>query len=133
MHVFHMFCALLLAAIWGFNFIFIQFALQDMSPLMFIKRHNFCALYCVRLSTWIGYGLWNWLLGRYAISMLVPFTFLVPIFAMFGSVLILHEPLHSWKILAGVLVLSGLCINLFSSKLPSKLKLQDEVNLLEKF
>ncbi len=89
-------------------------------------------LYIAYASTWVGYGLWNSLLGRYAISMLVPFTFLVPIFAIIGSVLILHEPLYSWKILAGMLVLSGLCINLFSSRLPTKLKLQDQVNPLEK-
>lgn len=74
-------------------------------------------LYIAYASTWIGYGLWNWLLGRYAISMLVPFTFLVPIFAMLSSIIILHEALYFWKVLAGILVLSGLGINLFSKKL----------------
>ncbi len=73
-------------------------------------------LYIAYASTWVGYGLWNWLLARYTIGMLVPFTFLVPIFAMLGSILILHETLYPWKILASVLVLLGLCLNLFSQK-----------------
>lgn len=91
-------------------------------------------VYIAYASTWIGYGLWNWLVGQYSMSILVPFTFLVPIFAMLGSVLILNEPLYPWKILASVLVLSGVAMNLLSPKLSSYFmaRSQAEVNPLEK-
>lgn len=69
--------------------------------------------YITYASTWVGYGIWNWLLGRYPIATVVPFTFLVPMFAMLGSVLVFDEALQSWKIFAGVLVILGLVINLF--------------------
>jgi O-acetylserine/cysteine efflux transporter len=73
--------------------------------------------YIVYLSTWVGYGVWNWLLGRYPIGMIVPFALLVPITGLLSSVLILGEPLQPWKVVAGLFVISGLCINLLSTRL----------------
>jgi O-acetylserine/cysteine efflux transporter len=73
-------------------------------------------LYIVYLSTWVGYGVWNWLLTRYPIGMIVPFTLLVPIVGVLSSVLILGEPLQPWKVVAGLFVISGLCINLLSAR-----------------
>jgi O-acetylserine/cysteine efflux transporter len=73
-------------------------------------------LYIVYASTWIGYGAWNWLLSRYPISVIVPFTLLVPIVGIMSSVLVLGEHLQSWKLLAGLLVISGLCINLLGAR-----------------
>lgn len=85
--------------------------------------------YITYCSTWIGYGIWNWLLNRYPMSFIAPFTLLVPVFAMLSSVLFLGEPLQSWKIIAGLLVLSGLLLNLSSkhlihqfSRRPSRIK-----------
>lgn len=74
-------------------------------------------LYIVYASTWIGYGTWNWLLSRYPISKIVPFTLLVPIVGILGSVIILGEPLQLWKIIAGILVIGGLGINLVGARL----------------
>lgn len=79
--------------------------------------------YIVYASTWIGYGLWNWLISRYAVSTIVPFTLLVPVVGVFSSVVVLHEPFDLWKLIAGLLVIAGLCINLLSNRL-IKLKLQ---------
>lgn len=81
-------------------------------------------LYIVYVSTWIGYGVWNWLLTRHTIAEVAPFTLLVPIVALICSALLLGEPLYPWKLDAGVLVLAGLCINLlgarlFAAKLPA--------------
>jgi O-acetylserine/cysteine efflux transporter len=73
-------------------------------------------LYIVYLSTWVGYGVWNWLLSRYPIGMIVPFTLLVPIVGVLSSVLILGEPLQSWKVVAGLFVISGLFINLLGAR-----------------
>lgn len=72
-------------------------------------------LYIVYISTWIGYGTWNWLLGHYPVGMIVPFTLLVPVIGIASSVLILDEPLEPWKIAACLLVIGGLCINLLGS------------------
>ncbi len=72
-------------------------------------------LYIVYASTWIGYGVWNWLLSRYPLGMIVPFTLLIPIVGVMSSVLILGEPFQAWKLLAGILVITGVCINLFGA------------------
>lgn len=73
-------------------------------------------LYIVYLSTWLGYGLWSWLLNRYPINVLVPFTLLVPVVGMLSSVILLGEPFQLWKLLACILVISGLCINIVRAR-----------------
>ena len=73
-------------------------------------------LYIVYVSTWIGYGIWNWLLGHYSVGMIVPFTLLVPVVGILSSVLLLGEPFQLWKLNAGLLVISGLCINILSPR-----------------
>lgn len=77
-------------------------------------------LYTVYGSTLVGYGVWNWLLSRYPVGVIVPFTLLVPIVGVLSSILILGEPFETWKLLAGLLVVGGLCINLFSTYLVSQ-------------
>ncbi len=72
-------------------------------------------LYIIYISTLVGYGLWSFLLSTYTVSVVVPFTLLIPIFGMLGSIVVLHEPLQSWKILAAVLVISGLIVNLLGA------------------
>ncbi|RUR07218.1 EamA family transporter [Legionella sp. km772] len=82
-------------------------------------------LYIVYASTWVGYGVWNWLLGRYPVSVVVPFTLLIPLVGIISSVLVFGEPFQLWKLLACLLVITGLCINLFSARL-FRLKLRSE-------
>lgn len=77
-------------------------------------------LYIVYGSTLMGYSGWTWLLSKYPVTKITPFTLLAPIFAMLSSWLVLHEPLESWKITAGVLVISGICINIFGARSWSK-------------
>ena len=74
-------------------------------------------MYIVFASTWIGYGIWNWLVARYPVGMIVPFTLLVPVVAILASVLFLGEPFQLWKLASGLLVISGLCINILGSRL----------------
>ena len=81
--------------------------------------------YIVCISTWVGYGIWNWLISHYPVAMVVPFTLLVPVVGILSSVLILNEPFHLWKLVSGLLVISGLYINLLSSRL-YKFNLQQE-------
>ena len=72
--------------------------------------------YIVYISTWIGYGVWNWLISRYPVGMIVPFTLLVPVVGMLSSILVLGESFQLWKLAAGLLVISGLCINILSTR-----------------
>lgn len=55
-------------------------------------------LYIVYISTWVGYGVWNWLISRYPVGMVVPFTLLVPVVGILSSVFILGEPFYLWKL-----------------------------------
>lgn len=73
-------------------------------------------LYTVYISTWIGYGIWNWLVARHPVSTVVPYTLLVPVVGMLSSVLFLGEPFYLWKLAAGLLVISGLCINILATR-----------------
>ncbi|MBU6383769.1 MAG: EamA family transporter [Verrucomicrobia bacterium] len=67
-------------------------------------------------STAFAFGTWNHLLQIYPLATVAPFTLLVPIFGMLSSMLVLGEALEPWKIIACLLVISGLCINLVSAK-----------------
>lgn len=74
-------------------------------------------LYIVYASTWVGYGLWNWLLSRHAVGTIVPFTLLIPIVGILSSILFLNESFELWKLISGIFVIGGLCINLLGAKL----------------
>lgn len=74
-------------------------------------------LYIVYASTWIGYGAWSFLLGRYPVSAVVPFSLLVPVFAMLGSSLFLGESFEPWKMTVAALVIGGLGVNLLVPRL----------------
>jgi O-acetylserine/cysteine efflux transporter len=74
-------------------------------------------IYIVYASTWLGYGVWNWLLERYPVSVVVPFTLLIPLVGILSSVLVFGEPFQLWKLVSGVLVISGLFINILSDRL----------------
>lgn len=94
----------------------IVYSLQHFSWLTVISL-----TYIVFASTWVGYGLWNSLLNRYPVTTVVPFTLLIPIFGILSSVLILGESIETWKIIASVLVIMGLCINLLGSRFSAKI------------
>jgi O-acetylserine/cysteine efflux transporter len=72
--------------------------------------------YIVYISTLFAYSLWSWLIREYGASNAAPFTLLVPVFGFLASALLLNEKLADWKILAGALVVSGLCVNVFGSR-----------------
>lgn len=63
-------------------------------------------------NTMFGYGCWGWLLARYPAATVAPMSLLVPVFGFAASSLWLGEPLQAWKIAAGLLVLTGLAVNL---------------------
>lgn len=68
-------------------------------------------------NTILGFGIWSMLIRKYAAATVAPFSLLVPVAGMASAALVLGEPLQWWKIVAGLLVLSGLALNLFGSRL----------------
>lgn len=87
-------------------------SLQHLSWLAIVS-----VAYITYISTWFGYGVWNWLLGLYPVASVIPFTLLVPIFGMIGSSLVFNEPMESWKLNAACLIILGLSINVFGPRL----------------
>jgi O-acetylserine/cysteine efflux transporter len=67
-------------------------------------------------NTMIGYGLWNMLLNRYTAATVTPWALLVPVFGMSASALLLAEPMPWWKLLAMLLIFSGLALNMTASR-----------------
>ena len=66
--------------------------------------------FIVYISTLIGFGLWSHLLAQNTASKVTPFALLVPVFGMITSVLLIGEVVTWWKMLAMVLILSGLVL-----------------------
>ena len=66
--------------------------------------------FIVYVSTLIGFGLWAHLLGQNIASKVMPFALLVPVFGMATSVLFIGEVVTWWKMLAMMLILSGLVL-----------------------
>jgi len=77
-------------------------------------------LYITYLSTLFGFGIWSWLLHQYRLPTIAPFTMLVPIVALLSSALVLGEPLESWKVVAAILVIAGVCTNLLGPRFFAK-------------
>jgi O-acetylserine/cysteine efflux transporter len=78
-------------------------------------------------AIWVGYGIWNWLLGRHPVGTVVPFTLLIPVIGMAGSVFVLHEPFQNWKVLAAILVICGLMVNLFGGRIYQLFRMRESV------
>lgn len=76
-------------------------------------------LYISYLSTIVGYSIWCFMLAHYPAAAVVPFTFMVPIFAMLSTSIFLGESLSPWKFEAAGLILTGLVLNQFGANLIS--------------
>ncbi len=87
-------------------------------------RSILSVFYIAYVSTWIGYGVWAWLLGKYSVGMVVPFTLLVPIVGLFASSLVFGEGMQTWKLMATCFILFGLMVHLFGARLPGFFRLR---------
>ncbi|MTB66941.1 EamA family transporter [Providencia sp. wls1943] len=74
-------------------------------------------LYLAYLSTFVGYGLWGVLLGRYEAWRVAPFSLLVPVFGLSSSVLFLGEHINGIQIAGLILIMFGLITTLFGKKI----------------
>ncbi|VVO14662.1 putative amino-acid metabolite efflux pump [Pseudomonas fluorescens] len=76
-------------------------------------------LFQVYPNTLFGYWVWNSLLKRYPVSTVAPLSLLVPVFGLLGSVMIFNENLSVNKIVAVVLIVSGLGVGLYGQRVLS--------------
>ena len=74
-------------------------------------------LYLAYLSTFIGYGLWGVLLGRYEAWRVAPFSLLVPVFGLSSSALFLGEHINGVQIAGLILIMFGLITTSFGKKI----------------
>ncbi len=83
--------------------------------------------YVAYVSTLFCFATWSFLLHKYPFSTVIPFSLLVPIISLSGSAIMLQESLPWWKILALILVGSGVAINIFTARYKNK-KLLGKLN-----
>ncbi|MEG3111123.1 EamA family transporter [Pantoea sp. T14] len=79
-------------------------------------------LFQVYPNTLFGYWVWNSLLKQYPISTVAPLSLLVPVFGILGSMVIFGEDVSMVKILALLLIISGLAVGLYGHRLTSFLR-----------
>jgi O-acetylserine/cysteine efflux transporter len=66
--------------------------------------------YVVLMSTVTGYGLWYYLVGKYDVGRVVPFTLLVPVAGVLTGVLMMGDDLSLSKVVGGAVTLAGVAI-----------------------
>ncbi|WP_146151529.1 EamA family transporter [Dyadobacter jiangsuensis] len=74
-------------------------------------------LYIVYLSSFVGYGIWGFLLNTYPTAVVTPFTLLVPVVGLLSAAFFLGEELSSWKLIACVFIMAGLVFNLLEKQI----------------
>ncbi|SPY78893.1 EamA family transporter [Providencia rustigianii] len=81
-------------------------------------------IYLAYLSTFVGYGLWGVLLGRYEAWRVAPFSLLVPVFGLSSSALFLGEHINGIQVAGLILIMIGLITTLFGKKIIQMLRLR---------
>lgn len=84
---------------------------------------NLAALaYIAWAATLFGYSVWNFLMSRYPVNRIAPFTLLVPLVGLTTGWLAFGESLQPVHFLGGALLMLGLVVNLFGAALMRRLK-----------
>lgn len=73
--------------------------------------------YLAFVATLLGYSLWGSLLSRYPAGKVAPFSLLVPVVGLSSAALLLDERLTVLQGWGALLVMAGLLINVFGSRL----------------
>ncbi|MEU4678565.1 EamA family transporter [Micromonospora sp. NPDC023737] len=75
--------------------------------------------YVAYLSTLVGFGIWNRLIGHYSLARVAPFSLLVPVFGLGASWLFLDERMTRGEVLAALIVLVGLALVVRGARQPA--------------
>ncbi len=97
----------------------ISTALQGFSLASFAS-----VAYLAWAATLFGYGVWTFLLSRYPINRVAPFSLLVPLVGLTTGWLAFGETLQPVHFMGGALLMVGLFVNLFGAPLLARLRLQ---------
>ncbi|MFT7047991.1 MAG: O-acetylserine/cysteine efflux transporter [Halioglobus sp.] len=76
----------------------------------------FSILFQAYPTTLLGYWIWNRLIVKYPLSSVAPLTLLVPIFGLLGSALFYQEVIGVTKMLASLLVITGLLVGVVKAE-----------------
>lgn len=87
------------------------FESNHLTLLQTVPLHSALGLtYTVIFSTLVAYGLWYWLLGKYDVSLVTPYSLLVPIAGFSAGHIFFHEEL-GWKtLIGGALTILGVAV-----------------------
>lgn len=66
--------------------------------------------YSALMSSIVGYGLWAWLLARYTVNQVVPFSLLVPVFGISCAMIFFGERMTIELIVGALLTVAGVAI-----------------------
>lgn len=69
--------------------------------------------YTVLFSTIVAYGMWYYLLGRFPVSQVTPYSLLVPVFGILASQWFFHTPLSLQFMIGGAFTMAGVAIIMF--------------------
>jgi len=95
------------------------------SALQHFSLQSFAAVaYIAWASTLFGYAVWNFLMSRYAVNRIAPFTLLVPLVGLTTGRLAFGEELQAVHLIGGALLMVGLIVNLFGAPLLARLRLK---------
>lgn len=73
--------------------------------------------YLTLIATILGYALWGKMLAKYPASFIAPFSLLVPVIGLTSTAMILDETLTLAELIGSIIIMIGLCINVFGSRL----------------
>ncbi|MCX8997834.1 EamA family transporter [Rhizobiaceae bacterium BDR2-2] len=79
-------------------------------------------VYLVVCATLIGTGIWSFLLTRYPAGQVAPFSLLVPVFGLSSAAFFLGERITGIEAAGGALVIAGLVLNVFGTRLVAVLR-----------
>lgn len=78
--------------------------------------------YLAWAATLFGYGVWTYLLARYPVNRVAPFTLLVPLVGLTTGWIAFGEMLQPVHFAGGALLMVGLFVNLFGAPLLARLR-----------
>jgi O-acetylserine/cysteine efflux transporter len=78
--------------------------------------------YIAWVSTLLGFGLWTYLMSRYPVNRVAPFTLLVPVVGLTTGWLVFGEALQPVHVAGAGLLMAGLAVNVFGGPVWARLR-----------
>ena len=90
-----------LMALFSMTLLSLLFESEQLEHIRAASWHAWAAIgYSAVFSSVIGYGLWNWLMTRYPVNDVVPYSMLLPVAGISGGVLFFDDPMN-WHVVVG--------------------------------